>query len=233
MIKAILTDIEGTTSSLSFVKDVLFPYAAERLPDFVRAERDQPRVARLIEEARSEAGGALDDEGLIAQMLDWIATDRKVTPLKALQGLIWEQGYARGDFTAHVYPDAVRCLHDWHAAGIRLYVYSSGSVHAQRLLFGHTGYGDLTPLFADFFDTRVGGKREPASYAAIAARIGLAPAEILFLSDIREELDAARAAGMATSGLRREGLSGDLGDHQTVEDFSALEVPPARGHSSC
>lgn len=233
MIKAILTDIEGTTSSLSFVKDVLFPYAAERLPDFVRAERDQPRVARLIEEARSEAGGALDDEGLIAQMLDWIATDRKVTPLKALQGLIWEQGYARGDFTAHVYPDAVRCLHDWHAAGIRLYVYSSGSVHAQRLLFGHTGYGDLTPLFADFFDTRVGGKREPASYAAIAARIGLAPAEILFLSDICEELDAARAAGMATSGLRREGLSGDLGDHQTVEDFSALEVPPARGHSSC
>jgi enolase-phosphatase E1 len=233
MIKAILTDIEGTTSSLSFVKDVLFPYAAERLPAFVRAERDQPTVARLIEEARIAAGGALDDEGLIAQMLDWIAADRKITPLKALQGLIWEQGYVRGDFTAHVYPDAVRCLHDWHAAGIRLYVYSSGSVHAQRLLFGHTEEGDITPLFADFFDTRVGSKRDPASYAAIAARIGLAPAEILFLSDIREELDAARAAGMATSGLRREGASGDLGDHQTVEDFGALEVPPASGHSSC
>lgn len=233
MIKAILTDIEGTTSSLSFVKDVLFPYAAERLPDFVRAEREEPSVARLIEEARIEAGGALDDETLIVRMLDWIAADRKLTPLKALQGLIWERGYARGDFTGHVYPDAVRGLNDWHAAGIRLYVYSSGSVHAQRLLFGHTGEGDLTPLFADFFDTRVGGKREPASYAAIAARIGLAPAEILFLSDIREELDAARAAGMATTGVRREGVSSDLGDHHAVADFDALEVSPARGRSSC
>jgi enolase-phosphatase E1 len=222
MIKAILTDIEGTTSSLSFVKDVLFPYAAERLPDFVRAHRDDPQVAALLEDARAVADGAGDEEALIAQLLDWIATDRKITPLKALQGLIWEEGYARGDFSGHVYADAARRLRDWHRAGLRLYVYSSGSVHAQKLLFGHTDYGDLTPVFDGFFDTRIGGKRERESYSAIASEIGLPPGEILFLSDIREELDAAHDAGMATIALRREGVTGPFGEHPVVDDFDGV-----------
>jgi enolase-phosphatase E1 len=222
MIKAILTDIEGTTSSLSFVKDVLFPYAAERLPDFVRAHRDDPQVAALLEDARAVADGAGDEEALIAQLLDWIATDRKITPLKALQGLIWEEGYARGDFSGHVYADAARRLRDWHGAGLRLYVYSSGSVHAQKLLFGHTDYGDLTPVFDGFFDTRIGGKRERESYSAIASEIGLPPGEILFLSDILEELDAAHDAGMATIALRREGVTGPFGEHPVVDDFDGV-----------
>jgi enolase-phosphatase E1 len=222
MIKAILTDIEGTTSSLSFVKDVLFPYAAEHLPDFVRSHRDEPPVAALLEDARAVAGGVGDEEALIAQLLEWIATDRKITPLKALQGLIWEEGYARCDFRGHIYADAARRLRDWHSAGLRLYVYSSGSVHAQKLLFGHTDYGDLTPVFAGFFDTRIGVKRERESYRAIASEIGLPPAEILFLSDIREELDAARDAGMATTALRREGVTGPFGDHPVVADFDGV-----------
>ncbi len=222
MIKAILTDIEGTTSSLSFVKDMLFPYAAERLPDFVRAHRDDPQVAQLLEDARAVVDGAGDEDVLIAAMLDWIATDRKITPLKALQGLIWEEGYARGDFRGHIYEDAARRLRDWHRAGLRLYVYSSGSVHAQKLLFGHTDSGDLTPVFSGFFDTRIGGKREPESYRAIASEIGLSPAEIRFLSDIREELDAAHDAGMATTALRREGVTGPFGDHPVVDDFDGI-----------
>jgi enolase-phosphatase E1 len=222
MIKAILTDIEGTTSSLSFVKDVLFPYAAEHLPDFVRSHRDEPPVAALLEDARAVADGAGDEEALIAQLLDWIATDRKITPLKALQGLIWEEGYARGDFSGHVYADAARRLRDWHRAGLSLYVYSSGSVHAQKLLFGHTDYGDLTPVFDGFFDTRIGGKRERESYSAIASEIGLPPGEILFLSDILEELDAAHDAGMATIALRREGVTGPFGEHTVVDDFDGV-----------
>ncbi len=222
MIKAILTDIEGTTSSLAFVKDVLFPYAAERLPDFVRAHCEDPQVAALLEDARAVAGGAMDEDALIAAMLDWIATDRKITPLKALQGLIWEEGYARGDFRGHVYEDAARRLRAWHGAGLRLYVYSSGSVHAQKLLFGHTDYGDLTPVFSGFFDTRIGGKRERESYRAIASETGLSAGEILFLSDIREELDAARDAGMATTALRREGVTGPFGEHPVVADFDGV-----------
>lgn len=224
MVKAILTDIEGTTSSLSFVKDVLFPYAAEHLSAFVQAHRDDPEVARLLEDARALADGRPTEDALIAQMLDWIAADRKVTPLKAIQGLIWEEGYYRGDFRGHVYPDAARCLRAWHADGLQLYVYSSGSVHAQRLLFGHTDEGDLTDVFAGFFDTRVGGKRETESYTAIAADIGLTPSEILFLSDIREELDAARHAGMQTTAVRREGVTGPFGSHPVVEDFDGVRL---------
>lgn len=225
MVRAILTDIEGTTSSLSFVKDVLFPYAAEHLPGFVQAHRNDPEVERMLADARALADGSETEDALIAQMLDWIAADRKVTPLKALQGLIWEEGYARGDFRGHIYPDAARCLRLWHDAGLLLYVYSSGSVHAQKLLFGHTDDGDLTRLFSGFFDTRIGGKRETESYTAIAAAIGLAPSEILFLSDIREELDAAGHAGMLTTAVRREGVTGPFGSHPVVEDFEGIQLP--------
>ena len=224
MVRAILTDIEGTTSSLSFVNNVLFPYAAERLPAFVRAYRDDSEVAGLLRDARVLAEGTPSEDALIEHMLQWIAADRKITPLKALQGLIWEEGYARGDFHGHIYADAARCLREWDDAGIRLYVYSSGSVHAQKLLFGHTEFGDLTPLFSGFFDTRVGGKRERASYQAIATEIGLPAAEILFLSDIAEELDAARHAGMRTTALRREGITAPFGDHPVVDDFSAIRL---------
>lgn len=224
MVRAILTDIEGTTSSLSFVKDVLFPYSREHLPAFVREHGDESEVARLLADARSLAGRDLDDDELVAELRAWIDQDRKATPLKALQGLIWEEGYRRGAFTGHVYPDAARRLRAWKDRGIALYVYSSGSVHAQRLLFAHTNEGDLTPLFSGYFDTAMGHKREPASYRAIAAAIGLSPGEILFLSDIHEELDAARAAGMQTVRLVREGELDPDAEHPQVRDFEGIAV---------
>jgi enolase-phosphatase E1 len=222
MIRAILTDIEGTTSALAFVKEVLFPYAHARMAAFVQAHGREPEVAQLLAEARAAAGRELDETELVAQLRDWIATDRKVTPLKALQGLIWAEGYQRGDFRGHVYEDAARQLRAWHQRGIALYVYSSGSVHAQRLLFGYSEAGDLTPLFAGYFDTRIGQKRETESYLAIATAIGLPAADLLFLSDLREELDAARAAGMQTCWLVREGALTANPTHRQARDFDAV-----------
>lgn len=222
-IKAILTDIEGTTTSLSFVKDVLFPYADQHLHDFVVAHRQDPAVAALIEAVRHEVDNpVLSLAEAIAQLREWIAQDKKVTPLKALQGLMWEEGYRKGDFTGHVYADAVQHLHQWHAQGLRLYVYSSGSVYAQKLLFGYSDAGDLTPLFSGYFDTQIGHKREAAAYVKIVAAVGLPAEEILFLSDIREELDAAQQAGMKTCCLVRESQSTDGLQHPWVTDFNAI-----------
>lgn len=223
MIRAILTDIEGTTSSLSFVKDVLFPYSRARIADYVRQHRQVPGVASQLAAIADIAGRALSDEDAIRLLVQWIDEDRKVTPLKALQGLIWEDGYRRGDFTGHVYEDAVRELRAWRAAGHKLYVFSSGSVLAQKLLFGHTAYGDLTPLFSGYFDTTIGAKRDPAAYRAIAGETGIPAAETLFLSDIREELDAARVAGMHTCWLLREGDAGERPGHAVAKDFTTID----------
>lgn len=221
-IKAILTDIEGTTSAVSFVFDVLFPYAREHLPGFVRAHAEAPAVAAQLAAVRAESGEAdADVERVIAILLEWIAADRKATPLKALQGMVWEQGYRAGQLKGHVYPDAVEALRAWHAAGYALNVYSSGSIQAQKLIFGCSAAGDLTPLFDAYFDTTSGGKREAASYARIAAALGRPAGEILFLSDVVEELDAAQAAGMATCGLARDG--GELAGHLTVASFAAID----------
>ena len=225
MIRAIVTDIEGTTSSIRFVHDVLFPYARERMAAFVRAHAEQPQVAAELDAVRREAGAALDLDGVIQQLIAWIDADRKSTPLKALQGMIWEAGFRNRDFTGHVYADAVRHLKDWHARGITLYVFSSGSVQAQRLLFGHSDAGDLTPLFSGFYDTRIGAKREAAAYSAIAADIGRAPADILFLSDIEGELDAARSAGMQTLWLVRDAEPDPAAAHRQVKDFDAIPLP--------
>ena len=199
---AILTDIEGTTSSIAFVHAVLFPYSRARLADYVREHAEN--LSEVLGAVRAEAGAALDLAGCIALLERWHDEDRKIAPLKTLQGLIWAQGYETGVLKGHVYPDVAEALRRWHAAGIALYVYSSGSVAAQRLLFGRSLAGDLNPLFAGNFDTAVGGKREAASYRAIAAAIHVPPARILFLSDIAEELAAAQAAGMAVTQLVRE-----------------------------
>lgn len=220
--QAIVTDIEGTTSALSFVKDVLFPYARAHLPQFIRQHRQDPQVAQLLDEARAAAGTPLDDTQLIAQLRRWIDEDRKITPLKALQGMIWEQGYRDGAFKGHVYEDAARNLQRWHDAGIKLFVFSSGSVQAQKLLFGYSTFGDLTRLFQGYFDTRIGAKREPAAYDAITRAIALPAPEILFLSDIAQELDAAAAAGMATTWLVRDGPLSAQGAHRQVRDFDAI-----------
>lgn len=224
MIKAIVTDIEGTTSSLSFVKDVLFPYARARLPDFVRRHREQAEIKPLLVDANQLAGGELDEEALIAQFIHWIDTDQKITPLKSLQGLIWQEGYRNGDFTGHVYEDAVRNLRSWFGLGYKLYVYSSGSVQAQKLLFGHSDSGDLTRLFSGYFDTHIGGKRDVISYERIAAELGLPAEQILFLSDIKDELDAARQAGLATCWLVREQAPDAGAAHVQVSDFDGIHL---------
>lgn len=224
MIKAIVTDIEGTTSSISFVHDVLFPYARARMREFVRSHAEDPQVVSHVEEVRQSSNPNLDLDGVIQQLITWIDADKKVTPLKALQGLIWEQGYRDGDFHGHIYADAYEKLNLWHAQGIALYVYSSGSVYAQKLLFGHTKYGDLTPLFSGYFDTQIGAKLEVKSYQHIVEELKLPADHILFLSDVKAELDAAKAAGLKTCWLMRDAEIDKSAAHPQVHDFNAIDL---------
>jgi enolase-phosphatase E1 len=220
--RAILTDIEGTTSSIAFVHEVLFPFSRARLADYVAAQGDEPEVASILDAVRAEADDpGLDVASCTALLIEWHDADRKIGPLKALQGLIWAEGYASGALQGHVYPDAVEGLRRWHGGGIALYVYSSGSVAAQKLIFGHTAFGDLAGLFSGHFDTAVGGKKEAASYAAIAAAIGVAPAEILFLSDVEAELAAAAEAGLQVTLLARDGLPA-ASPYPVVTSFDAI-----------
>ncbi len=223
MIHAILTDIEGTTSSIAFVKDVLFPYARKHIGRFIETHGTDPEVRKLLDEVCAEAGKQLSDAEIIRQLIIWIDEDRKVTSLKALQGIIWETGYRQGDFTGHVYEDAARKLREWHTSGLRLYVFSSGSVPAQKLIFGYSDFGDLTPLFSGYFDTRVGPKRETRAYEAIVKAIGLPAGKILFLSDIGEELDAARKAGLKTLQTIREGAIPSPA-HPQAPDFDQIDL---------
>jgi enolase-phosphatase E1 len=226
VIRTILTDIEGTTSSLSFVRDVLFPYARRHMRDFVTTHIEEAPVRQALDDVDNAVGRLLSMEEAIEQLIRWIDRDRKITPLKTLQGLIWEAGYLDGDFFGHIYPDAVEHLRTWHAAGVDLYVYSSGSVHAQKLLFGHTEFGDLTPLFSGYFDTRVGAKSEPESYRRIQQQIGTPAGEILFLSDSPAELDAARAAGMQTTQLQRDAGTRSSA-HPTAREFGEIRLDEA------
>ncbi|MEW5755224.1 MAG: acireductone synthase [Pseudomonadota bacterium] len=224
MIQAIVTDIEGTTSSISFVHEVLFPYARAHIASFVRAHANDPQVQAQLEAVSREAGKTLSIDEAIAVLIDWIDQDRKITPLKALQGLLWEAGYRNGDFTGHIYPDAYSRLCEWSALGLRLYVYSSGSVKAQQLLFAHTEYGDLTPMFHGYFDTTIGGKRETESYRRIAAELALPAGDILFLSDIKEELDAAKAAGLSTAWLVRGSAPQAAAEHPQYVSFADITL---------
>jgi enolase-phosphatase E1 len=227
MIKAIVTDIEGTTSSILFVKDVLFPYARANMAGYVQSHADDPQVKPLLDDVCKEAGSQLSLEQIIAQLIQWIDEDKKVTPLKSLQGLIWEAGYRQGDFKGHLYADAAAKLKEWKSAGLDLYVYSSGSVYAQKLLFGHTEYGDLTPLFSGYFDTHIGGKRERQSYDNIAKQLDIPANRLLFLSDIKEELDAAKAAGFQTTWLVRDSAPDPQAEHRQVNNFDQIDVSRA------
>jgi len=198
--KAVLLDIEGTTSSIAFVADVLFPYAARQLARHVETHSEE--VAPILAEVPG------DDK--IATLLDWIDEDRKATPLKTLQGLIWAQGYADGTLKGHVYPDTPEALRRWYTAGVAIYIYSSGSVAAQKLIFGHSIDGDLTPMLTGYFDTTTGPKREAESYAKIAVATGCNPEHILFVSDVQAEVDAARSAGLGALLIDRAGGPADI-----------------------
>ncbi len=226
-VSAIVTDIEGTTTDIEFVHKVLFPYAAQRLPDFVRRHATDAAVRAILDAVRADMNAPdTHDEAVIACLLDWTAADRKITPLKQLQGLIWETGFRQGDFRGHLYADAYANLKRWHEQGVPLYIFSSGSVKAQKLLFGHTGYGDLTPWFSGYFDTTTGAKREADAYRTIAQAIGRPAAEILFLSDISEELDAAREAGMQVRQLVRGAPVASR--HPQAKTFDDISIDAAR-----
>ena len=224
MIKAILTDIEGTTSAISFVHETLFPYARQHLGDFLKSHASDPAVREQLDMVSAEVGTPLCLDMAIQTLCDWIDSDKKATPLKALQGMIWAQGYASGELKGHVYADAVEALRGWQAQGLKLYIYSSGSVQAQKLIFGHTDVGDLRPLFSGYFDTRMGHKREASSYSAIADEIKLPAQSILFLSDVEAELDAAKQAGMQTCQLVRPGEAEPGTRHQRAADFSEITL---------
>ena len=224
MIKAIVTDIEGTTSSISFVKEVLFPYAARQLPAFLETHWDKPEVQAQLRAAEQESGQSLGSPATAnALFQQWISEDRKATPLKALQGMIWKAGYQNGDYTAHLYPDTAAALRAWKQQGLDLYVYSSGSIAAQKLFFGYSDEGDLTGLLSGHFDTTSGHKQETDSYRTIQQAIGLPAEQLLFLSDIEAELDAAAEAGFQTIRLDREGSQGES-RHRVVSSFEEIAL---------
>ncbi len=206
---AVLLDIEGTTTSISFVTDVLFPFAANAIPEFLKAHADDEEIndarVQVLQDATPEERLLTGDAGVIAVVRRQMAGDVKATGLKLLQGLVWRHGYQTGRITGHVYADVPKALAAWHAAGRSAAIYSSGSRLAQQLLFRHSDAGDLTPLLSGYYDTTSGPKRESASYAAIARAWGKAPADITFCSDIPAEADAAHAAGMHAVVLMRPG----------------------------
>jgi enolase-phosphatase E1 len=228
MIKAVLTDIEGTTSSISFVHDILFPYAYNKMADFLLKNWDNPVVKKsVLEVAKLENLTDYNHQQITEILRDWIKSDRKVTPLKDLQGIIWEEGYKNGDYCSHVYQDAYETLSLWHSQNIPIYIYSSGSVYAQKLFFGHSEYGDLLNLFSGFFDTNIGHKKESQSYQNIANSLFLNSKEIIFLSDVEAEVNAALSMGMSTVWvIRDENLFNEKKNlnsaHQIINNFEQI-----------
>ena len=233
--KAILLDIEGTTSSVSFVYDVMFPLVRRELNSFLDQHWENVDVQLAAEQIAQDAGHAgveawcgpnsMDQkENVEAEVIRLMDGDVKATGLKKLQGLIWLHGFESGEMKAHVYPEVPDCLRGWKDAGIDLRIYSSGSVQAQLLFFGHTEVGDLLSLFSGHYDTMVGSKKESASYEKIAADWGINSAEILFLSDVVAELDAARSAGLQTALCVRPGNAEVTESHQhdVIESFEAV-----------
>lgn len=229
-VSCIVLDIEGTTSPAAFVYEQLYPYARSRFARWLADHGADEDVARVIEQVRELIG----DPGapvplVVAALEDWSRRDQKITPLKTVQGRIWADGFAAGELTAPFFPDVIPVLRGWRAAGLDLYIYSSGSVNAQRAWFGHTPEGDLRPLLRGYFDTENAGQKKVAeSYRAIAGVIGCTAQQVVFLSDSVDELDAARAANWRTVGVRRPGQPNftlGVGDHPEISSFAELRAP--------
>jgi enolase-phosphatase E1 len=205
-IEAVLLDVEGTTTPIAFVHDVLFPYARARLAAwFASRPPSDPGVRAIVESLqREDAGDRPEDRqpwthaDVVARLTDYIDRDRKSPALKTVQGLIWEDGYATGALRGEVYPDVPAAFARWSDAGVAIGIFSSGSVLAQKLLFAHSNAGDLTPWLRWHFDTAVGAKIDARSYRRIAETTGIDASGVLFISDVIAELDAARDAGMHT-----------------------------------
>jgi len=230
-IRWILLDIEGTTTPVDFVYKTLFPFASEHMEEFLRVHCQEAKIRDLIAELRQEHGlekwNNQTPEAEIASASNYarqlIAQDRKVTPLKTLQGKIWEEGYRSGELRGEVYEDVPRAFELWKKQGKRIAIFSSGSVLAQKLLFGHSNAGDLRKYIDAYFDTTTGPKREAASYKALGNELGAATGSMLFVSDVTQELDAARDAGMHTALMIRPGSSQPTDSrHACIESFDQL-----------
>jgi len=228
-VRGILLDIEGTTTPIAFVHDVLFTYAREHVREFLHANADKEEVradiALLRDEHADDVSKDRNPPPLVADYVEWlIASDRKSTGLKSLQGKIWRQGYEDGTLKSQVFADVAPAFERWHARGLSINIFSSGSVLAQKLLFAHTEAGDLTRLIDDYFDTNVGKKGEAESYRRIAEKINLSAGEIVFISDVIEELNAAHEAGMKVLlSVRPGNAPQDNGNqYSEVHDFDQI-----------
>lgn len=220
----ILMDIEGTTSSISFVKDVLFPYFLSNIDDINKLSNIKEvkyafgQVLRIVK--RDENRDITTSEEVILQLKKWCGQDLKITPLKTLQGILWQKGYQNGELLGHVYDDVPVMLENWNFLGKKMGIFSSGSVNAQKLLFSHSVKGNLSTYFSNYFDTNSGSKRDSDTYSLITKELALPSNRILFLSDVIEELAAADMAGMKTIQITREGNLQAW--PQSVSDFSEI-----------
>lgn len=237
----LLLDIEGTTCPVSFVAEVLFPFARGALPGYLARHGHTPDVAALVQaveeawrhdtnpEAQAlltQAASEADETAAqrVVPYLQWlIDSDIKLTALKDLQGRVWADGYGNGTITAPLFDDVAEALGRWHRQGMVLAVYSSGSVPAQQLLYRHSQHGDLSSLFSHWFDTRIGAKQHTESYTQIAGAMGVKPQQVLFISDALPELEAAHGAGMAVLLSDRPGNPNrDSGPFERISDYSQL-----------
>ena len=243
----VLLDIEGTTCPISYVAETLFPYASANLAPYLEAHQQEAKIRALIQELETlwqqdtdqEARDLLSNsrqsaeqsgvEGILPYLQFLIRCDRKVTPLKDLQGKIWAEGYARGELVGPLFEDVPTSLRRWQQEGVVLAVYSSGSIAAQQLIYQHSNNGDLRSLFSHWFDTHTGSKHEPSSYTLIAELMGCAPQAILFVSDSHSELQAASQSGLQVVCSHREtGPSEKSKIYPTIQDFNqiSLKLPP-------
>jgi len=219
-VQAVLCDIEGTTSSLSFVHDVLFPLSYDLMEDFIKQNWNSDLIRQELKPLKSE-----DPDEVIQTLRSWINEDRKEASLKSIQGKIWKDGFESGKIRGHVYEDVPPNFRKWQDSGIELCIFSSGSIEAQKLLFRYSEAGDLSQFISDYFDTTTGPKRESSSYKKIASELSLPAANILFLSDIQSELDAARNAGMQTTQLLREAATPkNFSGHPIVRSFDEINL---------
>lgn len=216
--KAILTDIEGTTTPIRFVKDVLFPYSYEKVEGFLKQHWEDDEIKDIVKQMQHLEKRDITFSEVVDLLKRWIEEDRKITPLKQLQGLIWEEGYKSGNIQSFLYEDVYMKLKEWYDNGLKIYVYSSGSVKAQKLLFSHTNYGDITFLFSGYFDTKIGSKLDSDSYVKIAKQIDVEPSYIVFLSDNPQEVEAAAQAGMNVFRVVRDG------DAEYIENFPFPQI---------
>lgn len=223
-IQWILTDIEGTTTEVSFVYDILFPYFRAHMDQWKTV--DSAPMNDVLEQTRllvleEQSINLTSNEALFEQLRQWSMEDRKITPLKTFQGMVWEQGFKSGAIKGHIYPDVKPALERWTTMGMKLAIFSSGSIAAQKQLFGFSTEGDLTPYFSAYFDTTTGMKRDEQTYQLIAQQLQAPANNVLFLSDISQELEAANAAGIRTLQLVRPGTQANWS--WCVADFSEIQ----------